>query len=237
MADIRNVSIHGSGSASGGVYKKMAIRGEGTILDDVECEQFKIFGSSDVMGNMKLNKFHIFGESSVKGQVDVEELKIFGTLSIGGDAQAHRAKVRGTLDIDCGLHGERADIKGMITTGGDLEVESLSLQGAFEVNGVMNAGSIDAGLRFGMSKADEIVGGKIKIKKKSNFPIFSFGKEEGRLESRMIEGDDIYLENTSAEVVRGKNIKIGTGCKIGLVEYSGHFEHKSNSVVKENKKI
>ncbi|MCL6576409.1 hypothetical protein [Kyrpidia sp.] len=38
-----------------------------------------------------------------------------------------------------------------------------------------------------------------------------------------IEGDDIYLENTRARVVRGTRVQIGPGCQIGLLEYSEDF--------------
>ncbi|WP_394138704.1 hypothetical protein [Cytobacillus oceanisediminis] len=155
-------------------------------------------------------------------------------MSSGGNAYVHQTKVRGTIDIGSGFKGEKADIKGMITTGGNLEAETLSLQGGFEVGGVLNAGTMDIGLRFSVNKAEEIVGGKIIIKKNSSIPFFSFG---GRLEAKIIEGDDIYLENTKADVVTGHHVKIGPGCEIGIVEYSGTYVYKSESVVKANKKI
>ncbi|MGP3783292.1 hypothetical protein [Paenibacillus sp. 1A_MP2] len=40
----------------------------------------------------------------------------------------------------------------------------------------------------------------------------------------MIEGDDIELEYTEAEVVRGDKIKIGPGCRIGTVEYRSSLQ-------------
>jgi hypothetical protein len=36
----------------------------------------------------------------------------------------------------------------------------------------------------------------------------------------MIEGDDVYLEGTHADVVRGRSVCIGPGSRIGNVEYS-----------------
>ncbi|CAM3767192.1 hypothetical protein GCM10009865_07110 [Aeromicrobium ponti] len=75
MAEIRNISINGSGSTSGGSYRKMAIRGEGAILDDVECDQLMVFGSSELKGSIKFNKFHVFGETSVKENLHGEGLR------------------------------------------------------------------------------------------------------------------------------------------------------------------
>jgi len=40
----------------------------------------------------------------------------------------------------------------------------------------------------------------------------------------IIEGDDVYLENTIAKIVRGDNINLGPGCKIELVEYKNNFK-------------
>ena len=33
-----------------------------------------------------------------------------------------------------------------------------------------------------------------------------------------IEGEEIYLENVVADVVKGKKVSIGEGCKIGKIE-------------------
>ncbi|TKH51903.1 cytoplasmic protein, partial [Bacillus cereus] len=52
-----------------------------------------------------------------------------------------------------------------------------------------------------------------------------------------VEGDDIYLEHTIAEVVRGNNVTIGPGCEISVVEYHTSFNQKGNAVVKEHKQI
>lgn len=41
------------------------------------------------------------------------------------------------------------------------------------------------------------------------------------LEVETIEGEDIDLESTKAELVRGRNVVIGAGCEIERVEYSG----------------
>jgi hypothetical protein len=52
----------------------------------------------------------------------------------------------------------------------------------------------------------------------------------------VIEGDDIYLENTVAEIVRGNSVEIGPGCTIGLVEYANKFSKDKDSTVKKETK-
>ncbi|MNR67595.1 hypothetical protein D3C85_1916860 [compost metagenome] len=53
----------------------------------------------------------------------------------------------------------------------------------------------------------------------------------------VIEGDDIYLENTRAKVVRGNQVVIGPGCEIDLVEYKVLLEKKKGANVKGSRKM
>lgn len=43
-----------------------------------------------------------------------------------------------------------------------------------------------------------------------------FTNHAGSLQTSIIEGDDIYLEHTIAEVVRGNNVTIGPDVKLVL---------------------
>ncbi|WP_433750881.1 cytoplasmic protein [Falsibacillus pallidus] len=236
MSGQNHVKITGSGSASGGSYDKITIRGEGTILHDVECQVFKTFGSSELQGDIRYEKLDVFGETNVKGAMQGTELKVIGQLTSGSDAAIHKTKVRGSLDLAGGIKGEKADIKGSISSGGNIEMEIFQLHGNFTAEGLLSAEVLDIGLRFGVSRAAEIGGSKISVKKKSALPFFPFGKGDGTLEVKIIEGDDISIENTRADIVRGRNVTVGSGCEIGLVEYSESFKHTSNSTIKEKKK-
>ncbi len=75
----------------------------------------------------------------------------------------------------------------------------------------------------------------LRFVKKRDF--FLFISHVGNLQTSIVEGDDIYLEHTIAEVVRGNNVTIGPGCEISVVEYHTSFNQKGNAVVKEHKQI
>jgi len=92
-------------------------------------------------------------------------------------------------------------------------------------------------LRFAESSADEIGGGKITVKKKRNSLLPLFKGSEGSLRAKVIEGDEVSLENTKADVVRGNKVKIGQGCEIGLVEYRSDLLEDKNATIKISKKI
>ena len=59
----------------------------------------------------------------------------------------------------------------------------------------------------------------------------------GDVQANLIEGDEIYLENTRADVVRGKQIEIGPNCKIKLIEYSESLKVHDDSDVEKQTKI
>ena len=53
---------------------------------------------------------------------------------------------------------------------------------------------------------------------------------------RTIEGDQVELEYTQAKVVRGKYVRIGAGCEIDRVEYSGDLTVEGG-VVREQVRV
>ncbi|WP_141430894.1 cytoplasmic protein [Bacillus sp. 03113] len=235
MSENNHLTINGSGSYAGGSYNKVIIRGEGTITDHVECKVCKIYGTGDMHKDVSADFLSVFGETEIGKSLKAEKISILGTILIGGKASIGKTKVFGTIDIHNGFTGEQADIKGTLSVNGDAELETLMLSGGFEVAGLLSADTIDIGLRFGTSKAQEIGGERIKVRKKN--PFFASKRMEGSLEAKIIEGDDIYLENTHADTVRGNHVQIGAGCVIGLVEYKNTYKASADSAVKEFRKV
>lgn len=231
-----NLIINGSGSYPGGRYDKISIRGEGTIMTDVECSAFNVYGTSEAAENVKTGSVKVFGEAEVKRNMEAEDTLVMGTMMVGGNAHMKKIKILGLLEVGEGLTGDEANIKGSIAVNGDVEYETFDSSGGFEIKGLLTADTIKVGLRFGQSSAEEIGGGKITVKKRSN-TLLPFGKEIGSLSAKVIEGDDIYLENTKADIVRGNKVKIGPGCQIGVVEYRDGFKHDSKAKVKMTTKI
>lgn len=235
MKEKHNLVVNGSGSSSGGAYDKVKIRGEGTISDHVDCTSFKTYGSSSVQGNVKTNVFDVFGETEVHGALHAEAANIYGDLIVNGDATVKKTKVRGMMHVHHKLTSEAVDVKGGLLVQGNVEAEQFVSDGSFEIKGMLNAGIIQVGIRFDDSTAEEIGGEKIAARRKSSF--LSFPKKESFLVARIIEGDEIDLEYTKAQLVRGNKVRIGPGCEIDLVEYHEDYQNTSQSIVKEYKQI
>jgi cytoskeletal protein CcmA (bactofilin family) len=235
MSNKQNLIINGSGSYSGGNYDKIVIRGEGTIVNNIECLVFKTFGTSEALENVKADIMKVMGEAEIKGNIEAGEVVIMGTMSIDGKAPINSLKVRGMLEVGESLSGKNADIKGSISVGGDVEYEAFNSTGSFEIKGLLNAETIKIRLHHCQSTVEEIGGSKISVKRRKS-SILPFFKDNSSLAAKVIEGDDIYLENTEAEIVRGNSVKIGPGCTIGLVEYAKEFSKDKDSTVKKETK-
>ncbi|MEH7098098.1 cytoplasmic protein [Neobacillus vireti] len=236
MGKGQNLIINGSGSYPGGIYDKVSIRGEGMIVTDVECSAFHVYGTSEATENVKTGSVKIMGEAEVKGDVTANDTLVMGTLMAGRNARLKKMKVFGMLEVGEKLSGDVATIKGSISVKGDVEFETFDSSGGFDIKGLLTADKVKIALRFGQSRAEEIGGSRIVVKRKKN-SILPFGREEGTLSAKVIEGDDIYLENTTAEVVRGNTVKIGPGCQIGLVEYTTELKSDSSSTIKSKTKV
>lgn len=234
-----NLSITGSSSATGGTYDKVNIIGEGTIDGDVECSRLKCVGTLDMDGCLKSNQVSIVGICSFSGDVQADALKISGTVTIGGDARLRELHCSGTIETKGNLCGEHLNLKGQLNTEGDCEADVFAARGIFEIGGLLNAGQMDIKL-YRDCQAKEIGGEKIRIRKASMLNPFSFffrPSPHARLSASVIEGDDIYLENTNAKIVRGNQVTIGPGCDIELVEYKDFFKQLKGAIVNKQRKV
>lgn len=64
-----------------------------------------------------------------------------------------------------------------------------------------------------------------------------YDNKVGILEIGLIEADEIYVENVNVDCIRGKNIVIGSNCKIKQAEYTNEIEISKNSIVETGVKI
>lgn len=222
---ISDLKINGHGSSTGGKYNSVVINGNGSINGDMECIYLRINGQGNIKGNAKAESFKINGNSSIKGNLESEKVKVNGM-----------AHIEGNLSV------EDAETYGNINVGGDCNAEMFRVDGMFAVEGLLNAGELKLNLH-GPSRAREIGGEKITVKRMGRFGlrglknfIWPHGHDKG-LNADVIEGDDVYLENTQAKVVRGNNVELGPDCEIELVEYNETFKQDEKAEVGDYRQI
>ncbi|MGB9979112.1 bactofilin family protein [Methanobacterium sp.] len=260
MEKVRDLKIYGSGSSSGGEYNKIRIMGEGRINGDINCNDLKINGEGTLDGNLKAtNTVRILGEGRLVGNVDCTDFKvngegevdgnlkaegtvtIRGETDIGGNLNAQKVKVQGELEVNGELFADEAKITGNLNATGDCNAEIFTVEGGLTIDGLLNADVLKINL-YWPCKVHEIGGSEITVKKSGKLSFLGLKNMvtlggQNELTVDIIEGDNVYLENTKAKVVRGNNVTIGYGCKIELVEYKENFRQDEKSEINTNKKI
>ncbi|MEK3905462.1 hypothetical protein [Paenibacillus sp. FSL R7-0179] len=221
--ELPDLVMDGVNTAAGGRYHKVNIN-----------------GVSKINGALQAHTYSCDGVMKQKGDLAADELEMNGTLNLKGNLQVGEMKLNGVVNGEGSLRGERCVIDGMLKLKGDCELEELTGEGVFTVGGLLSAGRIEFGLH-GQSEAGEIGVESLVIRKKGNtawgrllggmIPKLKIG-----LRAKLIEGDMLDLEYTSADVVRGGTVIIGQGCSISRVEYrTGLTVHPGAQVGKEEK--
>jgi cytoskeletal protein CcmA (bactofilin family) len=242
----RNMSYNGTMcgpmDVSGHMYDKVSVNGDLSVSGDLDCNRLVVNGTFSDQGTLKTKSGSINGNAVVNGGLEATRMTINGELDVDGDANIREVKIRGTINSDGSMISDKIDLLGNINVRHDCNSETFISRGVFVIGGLLNANNIDINL-FGKCRVKEIGGETIKIKRmqkelfnrllKYIVPEFDF---EGHLETDTIEGDDIYVEYTTAKIVRGNNVVIGRGCDIGLVEYKNSFEQHKSSQIKEHVK-
>ncbi len=227
---LSHLKMYGAGHASGGSYQNVSIKGEGTVGEGLQSERCRIFGTGLFLGDAEINRLKIFGEHEVAGDLSARSANVMGTLKVGGSVRFATMRLKGLAEIGGGAAGEQCHIKGSLTVGGDCETELLHVTGCINVAGLLNAGDVNIHLRYDRSRVKEIGGTSITVRRKPGF----LKRKAGTLSAGLIEGDAIYLEYTEADIVRGKHVEIGSGCKIGKIEYQTSCKSHEKSTVQEH---
>jgi cytoskeletal protein CcmA (bactofilin family) len=239
MDKLQDLKISGMSKMNGGKFDFVEISGVGKIFGDVEANRMNISGVGNVEGDIKVVRMDIEGTSNVKGNIECEQMYDSGSVKVGGRLKADILKVNGMCRVGGSIKAKQIFSYGILNSGADVEAEEFDSEGAFKINGLLNANRIDIKIAYG-SSVKEIGGEEITVKTAKTigfgFAMVLIGKRKC-LKTELIEGTNISIEYTEANVVRGENIKIGAKCIVDLVEYSGTLEVDPSSVVKNQKKV
>lgn len=253
MSELYDMKITGSGSISGGEYKDVKIAGSGDILGDIKCEVVAISGEGNCKGKISSKEIKVSGSFTCLNDVEVEEcIKISGVGRFNGTVKSKELRISGDGHFNGDIKGETIKISGDSNVKGNVSFSNMKISGGVEIQGDCEGNEFigrGAGTIGGLLSADkidlkvadtwkikEIGGEEIKVTKenikKFLFLTFVF-RNKGKLVCDSIEGDNINLEYTECNIVRGHNIIIGEGCSIKKIEYSGNLTIDEKSTVGE----
>ncbi|MBH5318656.1 polymer-forming cytoskeletal protein [Paenibacillus sp. GSMTC-2017] len=222
-SELPELKINGISDALGGDYSNVWLDGVGRLSGDVRVTE----------------KVRANGVLHIDGSLNAQQLSCDGKLKIAGSLKAGDVRLEGMGKIGESVAAESFTLNGVLTVHGDFETEKLIVQGAIVVDGLLNADEIELGLVDMGSRVQEVGGESILVKRLSSGKLswvwnWAIKLEEARLKTNVIEGDNVNLEFTDADIVRGKRVIIGKGCKIRVIEYRDELNiHPSASVMKE----
>lgn len=235
--DVRCESVRASGSIA--VAGDLRCAGEATlsgsckISGDASFEALQCSGSCAVEQSLSVGSARISGSFKGGESLDCREtFKTSGSVKLDGSVRCREGFVSGVLDAKS-LHAGEVDVPGILKIEEDVEAEKLTSHGVLTIQGLLNAERIEIVLGDGnaRSRIGSVGCGSIRVRYEPDRPSFLRKKQADRLCVGTIEGDLVELQNTVAEVVRGKTVRIGAGCEIERVEYTERFERSGESEV------
>ena len=231
-----DMKISGSSSMPGGEYGKVSISGAGKVQGSLKCEELHCSGAAKVHGDVDCA-----GELRTNGAGKVDGSARCGSLSASGAFSAQTVQVEGLASVSGSLRTEQAftadsvhcralRASGACRVSGDVEAETAVLSGAVEIGGLLNAETVEISANRAVH-ISAIGGGTIRVLQKDTATVLGiFHTSPGCARIGSIEGDNIELEYVEAEIVRGKYVRIGQGCRIGTVEYGENLEAEPGTV-------
>lgn len=199
--------MKGIGGSAGGAFRHVGIEGIGRLSGHVACDTFSLQGVGSVDGEVRC----------------AEHCELKGKMKVKGGLSAPLLVLEGQARMDGKLRGSRMRLEGMVTVTGDCEAEHFYMDGGLTVEGLLSAENMEI-LMQARAQVKEMGGNRIRVglgRRRNWSRLFGWilPALEPHLYAEVIEGDDVELSETTAEMVRGNRVVIGPGCRIRHVEY------------------
>lgn len=211
----------GTSSSNGGVFGQVKVTGECEFRGDVDCSKLACTGNVEIRGGLTAAAVKLTGTCGVESNLASGEIGGTGELKVKGNLRGEKVKLYGQLAVD-----------------GDAELGEAALRGAIVCGGLLSAERLELGL-YGPSSVGELGGGKLRVRRSRMSALKNWVSPAGAasLKAGTIEGDQVELQYTEADVVRGGDVVIGPGCTIGRVEYRRELRVDSRAKVGQRVRI
>lgn len=256
----KTISTAGSCKIEGSVKaEELKTAGSCRIDGDVEAGELHATGSCKIEGRVKADVFKASGSQRIGKKLTASYIKLSGSCQVGGDVEADKFVSEGAFTIegllsadeieirlrgDCRVQeigGERVEVRQKGAFGTEFSSEGLKEKlrakqprAKEQFEKLRERFGIDINIDF--EKLAEELGKLGESLGEIGVHLGGFGGH-GRLETSTIEADEIYLEATQAQIVRGKRVIIGPDCQIESVEYEESCEVDESARVAHQQKV
>lgn len=249
-SSIKNAKFMGDSTFENSSFESVSVMGMLSVKGSSKTDSLKILGN--------INAESLYAKILSVGSKDGSFLGIFNfgglfssvnKVSLKGDISGDTLESVLQLELNGILNYKNLIFKNSFKAINDIECEQFYSFGEIEVQGINSEYTFIRPCPN--SKINAITGSKVMIcrdfsvtdefkKMPKNYldSLYEeYDKEVGVLEIGLIEADDIYVENVHVDCIRGKNIVIGSNCKVKQVEYTEEIEISKNSIVDKGVKI
>lgn len=231
MNDKMDLKISGSSTMPGGDYDHVRISGSGKIDGNLRASEISCSGAAEVRGNVEAESLNCSGACALRGNVDVKSVHSAGSLKVQGSFTSEEVQLHGSSKFLHGLHCKALKLAGGLVVEQDLEAENALLQGCVRIDGLLNAEAIDLNSNS-ISHIREIGCSRLRVRRENGSWLnrILHISSSYALKADSIEADQADLEYTCANVVRGRDFRIGPGCQIQRLEYTGICQAENGTV-------
>lgn len=238
MEKRNDMIINGMGDIGTGEYNDIQIAGVANIRGDVNSNKINVDGKAKSYGKINSNYLSINGHFTCNNDIQVKtSCDVNGFYKVYGNINGNRIVVNGRTTITENVNFDNVEVNGELIVNGNCQCENVKLYGKMMVDGLLSGDNIELNITR-LNKIKEIGGEKLVVRRgvDTGFSgLFSIlNGIKSKLVCEEIEADEIYLENTECNIVRGRNIEIGRGCTINRIEYSEDLKITCNkSIINE----
>ncbi len=233
---LHSVNIDGMGKYTGGEFDCVNISGIGKVEGHLKCNALDVSGMISINGDLASKTSTVSGTAKVKGDLFGDDFNVSGMLRATGGGTIKNITINGTMKLGRTFRVKELENNGSLKIEGDLSGEQIRSNGMIECSGLLNCENLELRVS-GVSHINEIGATTIKVERNNTSfdGILGFlipkKYRNNQLVAETIEGDDIYLENCQAKVVRGKKVVIGPNSHIEIVEYIETLEVDEKATV------
>ena len=241
-----DMKFMGETTHPGGQFRDIRVVGRTRMEGDVTCRSLACMGEARLSGGLQSGETRILGHATVAGAVDGGDCTVLGQMECAASLRVRKLNCTGQLKVKGQVDAEKVRLYGQMVVQGDCNVDDFESNGAFEISGLL---SVDRLLVHpnGPCKVAEVGGARIEVRRRVGFLgrngmadwIHQMlpGSRSSRLEAQMVEGDEVFLEDSVVGTVRGALVQIGRGCRIGTVEYQDSYSCEPGSEVGEVRQL
>lgn len=200
--------IKGITSCEGGRFNNLELSGLVNIKSDTVCENVTVSGVVNLASKLTAQS-GIFKGVCNCNDLAISDLEINGVIN-GDNINSENIDLKGVLNISNDINTSNINSTGVIKVDGHLKAKNISIKiAAFNKINNINCDHLEVGL---LEEKYDI----LSLNNVKKGPVY--------LEAKIIEGNNLNLVKTNADIVIGEHVVLKNNCKVTVLEYYESYQ-------------